>query len=214
MGGWGSGRGQGGRDTTSDCRSLDVRRWQHDGHLKPWQAFSWTWSRDGETVASIQISTEADRLVLNYRCKIPGGDWEPRDYPVLLDWTNCNYGGRRAWFLCPTRGCGRRVALLYLGDTGIFACRQCTRLAYACQRESDIDRSARRADKIRHRLGWEAGILNGNGNKPKGMHWRTFARMTSAHNAFSAASFAGMAHRFGMIGRGLNGVEELLKSDD
>ena len=29
----------------------------------------------------------------------------------------------------------------------------------------------RRADNIRKRLGWEAGILNENGGKPKGMRW-------------------------------------------
>ncbi len=36
---------------------------------------------------------------------------------------------------------------------------------------------ATRADTIRKRLGWGAGILNGNGGKPKGMHWATFERL-------------------------------------
>lgn len=35
----------------------------------------------------------------------------------------------------------------------------------------------RRADRIRRRLGWDAGIANPSGGKPKGMHWRTFARL-------------------------------------
>ncbi len=26
---------------------------------------------------------------------------------------------------------------------------------------------------------WEPGILNGHGGKPKGMHWRTYERLTS-----------------------------------
>jgi hypothetical protein len=34
-----------------------------------------------------------------------------------------------------------------------------------------------RADKLRKRLGWEAGILNGDGGKPKGMHWKTYQRL-------------------------------------
>ena len=56
MGGMGSGRRyQGGKDTTSDMRALDVRRLQRDGLLTPGRAFGWNWSRNGETVASIQM---------------------------------------------------------------------------------------------------------------------------------------------------------------
>ena len=75
--------------------------------------------------------------------------------------TPCNLGGSRAWFICPAVGCGRRVAILYGG--GIFACRHCYQLAYASAREDVCDRAARRADRLRARLGWEPGILNGNG---------------------------------------------------
>lgn len=41
------------------------------------------------------------------------------------------------------------------------------------ERETADDRAARRADRIRKKLGWEPGILNGDGWKPKGMHWNT-----------------------------------------
>jgi hypothetical protein len=76
-----------------------------------------------------------------------------------------------AAFICPAAGCGRRVATLY-GD-GIFACRRCYRLAYFSSRDDVGDRAARRADRLRARLGWELGILNGEGGKPKWMRWRT-----------------------------------------
>ncbi len=66
MGGFGSGRVQGGKDTTSDMRALDARRLQRDGLLPPGRWFMWKWSRNGEEVASIQISTKADRVILNY----------------------------------------------------------------------------------------------------------------------------------------------------
>ena len=36
------------------------------------------------------------------------------------------------------------------------------------------------------------GILNGNGWKPKGMHWRTFERLRAAHDAAVAEVLAGM----------------------
>jgi len=199
MGGFGSGRGQGGKDTTSDMRPLDIRKLQRDGLLKPGRAFSWQWTVNGKEVASIQMRTEVDRVILHYRSRSDGGEWQAMEYPVTLEWTGLHFGGRRAWFLCPARGCGRRVAILFGGS--IFACRHCHKLAYACQRETDEDRAMRRADTIRRRLGWGAGIANPEGGKPKGMHWRTFKRLRAEYEAFANASWAGMAERLGLMNR-------------
>ena len=198
MGGMGSGRRWhfGASDTTDDDRFIDVRRWRRDGLLTPHQSFGWQWSRHGEVVASIRVRTELDRVILTYRHRSGGSDWKDKSYPVYLDWTACHLGGQRPWFLCPAHGCGRRVAILYGG--AIFACRHCYRLAYPSQRETNDDRAARRADRIRKRLGWEPGILNGNGLKPKGMHWRTFERLTAEHDNFVQESLAGIARRFGI----------------
>ena len=67
MGGIGSGRHhQGGKNTTSDYRSLDVRRLHREGLLTPGQTFGWNWTRDGETLASILMRTEAGKLMLIY----------------------------------------------------------------------------------------------------------------------------------------------------
>jgi len=198
MGGWGSGSWQIGKGTTDDYRKLDIRRFQRDGLLSPGRAFSWDWTQGGESVASIRVRVEAGRVILIYRHNSGNGDWRSMDYPVYLDWTDCNLGGRRAWFLCPAHGCRRRVALLYMGGSGIFACRHCYSLVYASQRETRDERAARRADKIRDRLGWEPGILNGEGNKPKGMHWRSFERLQAKHDDFVNASLVGMMQRFKM----------------
>ena len=200
MGGMGSGRRWyfGASDTTDDYRAIDVRRWKRDGLLTPHQSFGWQWSRHGEVVASIRVRTEPHRVMLTYRHRSGGGDWKDESYPVYLDWTACNLGGQRPWFLCPTRGCGRRVAILYGG--GIFACRHCYQLAYPSQREKAMDRAARRADRIRERLGWEGGVLNGEGWKPKGMHWRTFEKLTAEHENFSRLALKGMAEYLGMVG--------------
>lgn len=206
MSGWGSGRGQHGRVTTNDMRALDVRRLQRDGLLTPGQYFGWNWYRNNEKVSSIFVLTEADRVVLKYQHQSRGGPWQPMEYPVRLNWTDCTLGGRRAWFICPAEGCGRRVALLYIGGAGIFACRHCYKLAYACQRETADDRAMRRADTIRRRLGWGAGIANPEGDKPKGMHWRTYERLKAEYAAFANASWAGMAERLGLMNRRLNGL--------
>jgi hypothetical protein len=204
MGGFGSGRGQGEKDTTSDMRALDILRLQRDGLLIPGRAWTSAWKRNGEEVASIQGRTEVDRVILNYRSRSNGGEWQAMEYPVRLEWTPCNFGGQRAWFVCPAQGCGRRVAILFGGS--IFACRHCHKLAYECQRETDDDRAMRRADTIRRRLGWKVGIANPKGDKPKGMHWSTFERLKAEHDAFANASWAGLAERLGLMNRRLVGL--------
>ncbi len=200
MGGIGSGRRWhcDAKNTTEDYRSIDVRLWKRDGLISPHQTFGWQWSRQGKVVASIRVQTEPDRVILTYRHRYNDKAWKDESYPVYLEWTDCNFGGQRPWFLCPARGCGRRVAVLYGGS--IFACRHCHQLAYPSQRETSYDRAARRADKIREKLAWEPGILNDRGWKPKGMHWRTFKRLSREHNTFVATSLTGISTRLDLLG--------------
>jgi hypothetical protein len=173
--------------------ALDIRRIRHDGLLFPGNVFGWSWKRDGKQVASINIRVAEDALFLNYRTRPAGGEWEQKEYPAYLDWTGCNLGGRRPWFLCPASGCGRRVAILYGGE--FFACRHCHDLSYGSQRESPEWRSQRRALKIQARLGWE----NGHGPKPKGMHWRTFERLRWEQERFAATSVMMLAERLHLV---------------
>ena len=204
MGGVGSGRHwhDGAKHATAAYRSIDVRRWHRDGLLAPYRFFSWDWSCNGKMVASIQARAELDCVILTYSCRISGENWRKESYPVYVDRTPCNFGGERLWFLCPVGGCGRRVAILY--GHRIFSCRKCIRLAYASQRESSYDRASRRADKIRAKLGWKIGFLNGAGSKPKGMHWKTFERLTAEHDAFAAQSWAEVAAEFDELGESLS----------
>ena len=196
MGGMNSGRrDQGGKNTTEDCRALDVRYLQRDGFLSAGRSFGLDWTRNGNKVASIQVRAEADRVILDYRHQRNGGEWKPLNYPVRIEWTPCNYGGSRAWFRCPADGCTRRVAKLFLGSSGIFACRHCYQLAYASQRENVDDRATRQANKIRDRLKWEPGILNGHGGKPKGMRWKTYQRLAVEHDALVNISLCWMQQR-------------------
>lgn len=208
MGGMGSGRRyQGGKETTDDCRSLDVRYLQRNGLLSAGRSSILNWTHNGKNEASIQVRMDADRVILDYRHQRNGSEWKSQNYPIRIEWTPCHYGGARAWFLCPANGCGKRVAKLYLNGA-IFACRHCYKLAYACQRETYDDRAARRADTIRRRLGWDVGILNLNGGRPKGMHYRTYLSLTVKHDIFVGISLAGIAKRFGMFEKTLGGISE------
>ena len=201
MGGPGSGNRwrYGAKSTTDNYRSLDVRRWAREGMLRPGYRGSWQWLRNGDVVASVWMSAEQERVTLTYRRRSNGGDWKDEEYPVRIVRTPCNLGGARPWFVCPAHGCGRRVAILHGG--GIFACRRCHQLAYASTREDAGDRATRRADRIRARLGWEPGILNGRGLKPKWMRWRTFERLSEEHDRLLNQSVGGMGFKFGILDR-------------
>lgn len=148
-------------------------------------------------MANINVKVNEWRITLDYRIQRNGGDWESVNEPIDLITTPCHYGGVRYWFRCPAVGCGKRVAILY-GAGKFFACRHCYQLAYESQREPDYDRQARRADKLRKRLEWEPGILNGDGWKLKGIYWRTFERLTKDHEKLAGESLASMAFLFGI----------------
>lgn len=201
MGGLGSGNRwrYGAKSTTDDYHALDVRRWAREGMLRPGYWGGWQWTRNGEVVSSIRMRAEADRVILMYRHRSGGEEWKDEQYPVRIVRTPCNLGGTRPWFICPARGCGRRVAILYGG--GIFACRHCYRLAYASAREDAGGRARRRAERIRERLGWEPGILNGQGPKPKGMRWRTFHRLIEEHDRLVNRSLHAVALELAFLDR-------------
>jgi hypothetical protein len=196
MGGYRSGR-TGGKRCTDDMHRLDVRSLQRAGRLAAGQWFSWQWTREGAVVASINIRTEAWGVTLSYRTRNYGDEWQDKTYPVRLAWTACNYGGNRAWWLCPAAGCGRRVAVLFGG--AVYACRHCHQLAYRTQRKPAHDRASAQANKLRKRLGWHPGILNDSGGKPKGMHWATFTRLKEQHDVLVLHSLAGMDDKLGLV---------------
>lgn len=198
MGGRGSGRpaGYADRSTTEDSLPLDIRRLQRSGVLTPGRVCSWQWTVNDRVYASIQIRAVAWQVELNYTYT---GHQQPAEVihqTVMLEITPCTLGGHRRWFRCPT--CARRVAVIY-GAGRLFACRVCKGLPYACQSETDDDRAARRADRIRKQLGWMPGILNEPGLKPRGMHWRTFRRLVAEHDTWVAAALAGMGRRLGLM---------------
>lgn len=188
MGGRGSGRWYrwDTKDTTGECRSLDVRDWQRRDLLRPGHAFTWTWSRDGEVLASIGVITRPDGVRLDYSYRERGGERESVAEFVPLNWTPCHFGGRRPWFACPGvvngRACGRRVAKLYSGGRS-FLCRHCCDLTYDSRRESAYIRAVYRAQKVRLRLGGDANMTMPFPQRPKGMHRRTYERLRAAHDA-------------------------------
>ena len=99
-------------------------------------------------------------------------------YDVGITTSSCHYGNYRYWFNCPN--CNKRVSVLYCA--GLYVCRHCIKANYATQLMQPIDKLFRKVAKIRHRLGWQAGIANGHGSRPKGMHRKTYDRLVSEHD--------------------------------
>jgi hypothetical protein len=181
MGGFGSGRPSGsGRTKVEACRSIDANKLNREGCLRAGWMGGWQWTCDGQQVAWINLRAEHDRLHLTYRVRIGGGEWEDVAETVRTVGLPCRFGGARRYFICPgvVNGiaCGRRVAKLH-GPGRYFLCRHCYRLAHASQGESTWDRTMRRANKIRQRLGGDPGMAAPFPSKPKGMWRRTYERL-------------------------------------
>ncbi|NLF50561.1 MAG: hypothetical protein GX577_05445 [Leptolinea sp.] len=176
MGGWGSGKGSSypKKKTTESQHRIDIRWLKKHGYLQPGSVGSLSWSFRGEQTGSIGYRMEADHMILSYQHRFRGGDWESVEQKIILDWTVCNYGGTRPWFLCPN--CGKRVAVLY-GAGKLFLCRHCYGLTYSSQQEGVVDRILRRQRKIRTRLGAADDLVSPILFKPKGMHQKTFDRL-------------------------------------
>jgi hypothetical protein len=88
--------------------------------------------------------------------EVERSEWlSPDSMFIALTGTRPNYGGVRLWFVCPRSDCGRRCAVLYREkqtNARAFVCFPCSRLAYATQRLSRIDRAEYRSAKLRQRL--------------------------------------------------------------
>jgi hypothetical protein len=163
------------RPTTSEYLRLDVRGLLRNRLLIPGAAGAISWSRGTEQFASVWVHCPDTSCVTLAYTRQDGSGWKQEKYSIRLEWTPCNYGGKRPWFRCLGVGCGRRVAVLYGG--GIFACRTCHGLTYDSQREAKYLRALHRAQAIRIKLGGSANLYELFPPKPKGMHRQTYLRL-------------------------------------
>jgi len=187
MGGRGSGNWcRDSKSTTGSQHRIDMRWLKKQGYLRPGNAGSLSWSRGDEQTGSIGFRMEHDSMVLNYRHRPHGGEWEDVKQTISFDRTSCNYGGFRTWFKCPR--CWQRVVLLY-GAGKYFFCRHCYNLTYESQQVLRCDRLMMKARAIRKRVGGNIDLVFPFPKKPKGMHWKTYRRLREAEqsNKFSLA---------------------------
>ena len=192
MGGYFSG---GGRDApkTDSFRRVDLARLKQLKMLEPGCRSRLVWSRDGEEVGSMVIESHASHLILDYRSRNHGGEWQPIRDTIPLDYTYPNFGGERAWFRCPS--CHRRKRVLYGGR--YFRCRNCYRATYPSQYERDYFRSLNRAQAIREKLGGGLCTDDPFPPKPKRMRWKTYYRLMERGKAADREFFGAVMGAFG-----------------
>lgn len=181
--------------TCNEVNRVDIRYMKKRGLLNPGTSGSLSWTRGEAEAGSIRYRVEEYRLILNYRHRPHGGDWENVEEVVWFECTPCNYGGKRMWLQCPC--CHRRVAILY-GPGKRFLCRQCHKLSYSSQMSGELDRLIDQKHKLGKRI---YGYYDGEGGgKKKGMHWKTFERLEQKYRTLEMMIDRGISQRFGGIG--------------
>ncbi|RJR23629.1 hypothetical protein C4578_04110 [Candidatus Microgenomates bacterium] len=164
-----------GKETAESKLSLDIRSLKPG--LDPGNTLTFMWRyRDGHfskpQKCELKITTHDNYLLFH----------TPFDeHTVGLTWTDCNYGGRRPWFICP--GCGQRKGKLFLKNEQ-FLCRKCHDLTYiSCQVSGNkLEELNNKLYKLAKKLqidDFKPYELYPLLFKPKGMHQATFDRLRS-----------------------------------
>ena len=149
MGGHGSGRPSRYPDTVNNTKGVDITYMRRAGLLVEGGAGTLNWSRNGQPTGNVQYRIEREKLILMYRFRFAGGDWQEVEQTILLQSTPCNYGGERWWLTCPK--CARRCTVLY-GASTLFYCRKCYKLPYQTQLEGHHGRACLKRNKIEEQL--------------------------------------------------------------
>lgn len=134
-----------GRLVADSQHKISIYYLRKHNFLSGYMGGSLDWSCRGEKTGSIgievKISDEEKFARLHYIItRRSNGQKDNFDYKVSIISTDCHFGGKRYWFKCPAKGCGRMVAKLYQGQD-IFACRHCYNLTYESRNENPTYRN-------------------------------------------------------------------------
>ncbi len=126
-----------GKNTIEEMLYIDIN--QHKQYFN--KTFINSWYYKGIFKASIKFTLS--KKILKFSCKI-------RDIQKIgkinIDYTKCNYGNTRPWFICPV--CKKRYAILYFNNHS-FYCRKCLNLNYKSSQLSKNDNLTRLATKLK-----------------------------------------------------------------
>ncbi len=143
------------KDTCESLNQLSVSSLLKYGFFAPYQKEGiLDWRKNNEIIGRIRIIINAENAFTRciYEMTFRDGAQKDFDYTISVEATDCHFGGRRFWFLCPIKIsgsiCARRCGVLYLKE-GIFGCRNCHNLSYESQQENHAEKWAAMSQYLR-----------------------------------------------------------------
>ncbi len=178
MGGMGSGgHNSKGRRIVEGQYRLDASDLKRRGLYKSGNVSSLFWKgSDNAPGPSMQVTGGEDAITLSYSWRRGDAPWQKHEERVALRHHERHFGGSETYFLCPR--CAKTVKRLYGGGVH-YLCRTCHDLVHASTQERPGNRATRKNQKLRRRLGVEIGLGDWIGPKPKGMHQKTFEKISA-----------------------------------
>ncbi|GAB1536286.1 hypothetical protein ADMFC3_19170 [Geovibrio sp. ADMFC3] len=175
------------KQVIDDQLKIDIRDLRKKG-FKYGEEFSGTVSitSNGITKGAFAFLIDESKLTLIYFYRGNHSNLEAIRQEVKLHRLECHYGGLRVYFVCPK--CGKKIMALYLGDK-YFYCRSCCNLAHKSQQIDKASRLLNKLRKIRRKLNTPDDLFSMVWHKPKGMHHKTFYRLTEESNAVTNEYF-------------------------
>jgi len=137
------------KTTIEQATQLSIFKLKEFGLLAGFSSTALTWTRKlsgHQSSVGILVDVMDELYVkLNYTITNRDGNKTDYDYKIPLTTTQCNFSGKRYWFICPLNRngdyCGRRVGTLYLTPNGrYFGCRRCYNLSYESRTECCLGR--------------------------------------------------------------------------
>ena len=121
------------------CLAIDMKNLAKWADMEQNSRRTLTWSYGSRVTDSVGVEVFAGREILIHYTLTDRWTKEKKTIEnwVMIESTQCFYGGKRWWFLCPN--CERRCRVLYLPpDQTYFSCRICHNL---CYRSEQVKRS-------------------------------------------------------------------------
>ncbi|MBI1254761.1 MAG: hypothetical protein GC196_10505 [Hyphomonas sp.] len=182
MGGLGSGgHNNKGRRVVEGQYRLDASDLKRRGLYRTGNISHIYWKgSDNAPGPSLKVIGGEDAITLAYSWKRGQEPWQQHQERVALRHHQRHFGGCETYFLCPRCAC--TVKRLY-GASVRYLCRTCHNLVHASTQERPGNRATRKNQKLRRRVGAEIGLGDEIGPKPKGMHQKTFERISEQIHA-------------------------------
>jgi hypothetical protein len=179
MGGVGSGRtAELSRPVGKDIPTILVSElYGKSAPIFPFPVVREWWLADGSKQVLVMMRVETDSgdtvACRSTRMARDGSITDGAEFQIAVEWTPCNYGGRRPGFRCPRESCERPARKLYLQGMHLL-CRRCAGLKYVSQRLGPQERRLVRIEAIRAKLGPD---FHGVPSRPPGMGRAEYLRL-------------------------------------